>query len=98
MGTIPKQNPSLDSRVARLEAVIPNLATKADLSDAKVDIIKWSAGMAISSAAIVVATLGLIISRTYPAPAAPQQPLAAPIIVLPQPAPTAAPEPSRSDK
>lgn len=90
MGGMPKEISSLDLRVTSVEAILPTLATKADLSEARADIIKWSAGMAISSAAIIVATLGLIITRTYPAPAA-AQPSAAPIIVYPQLSTTAAP-------
>ena len=41
-------------------AVINTLATKSDLSEIKVDIIKWVAGMLVAQAAVVSALVKLI--------------------------------------
>ena len=43
---------SLEDRVSELEANQQNLATKADLDEAKVDLIKWMVGLAVAGIAI----------------------------------------------
>lgn len=56
--------PSIEERAGRIEEAYGHLATKADVSDAKADIIKWgvmalftSMGLAVGVASLVVAVL-----------------------------------------
>jgi hypothetical protein len=87
----------MDTRVTKLETkldtILPMLATKADVSDAKADIIKWLAGVAFAIVAILVSVLAFMLNRAVPPPAAMQQP--APVVVYPQP--QQAPQPGPPD-
>lgn len=76
-------------RVAKIEAVLPSLATKGDIAEAKVAIVTWVAVIGIGVATIVVSVMSLMFNRlgqTQPA----QQPT--PIIIYPQQQP-ASPSP-----
>ncbi len=83
----------IEARVAKLEAVLPTLATKADLADtktlvieSKADVIKWLAGLLFAATALILSVMALLLNRATQAP--PAQP--APIVIqLPaQPAPS----------
>lgn len=72
----------------RLDTILPTLATKGDVSEAKADIIKWLAGASFAITAIIVAVLAFMLNRAVPMQPASQA--ASPIIIYPQahPAPT----------
>ena len=55
----PPMNPSLvdiDKRLTHVEAVLPTLASKADLAEAKHDIVKWIIGSAAATVLAAIAT------------------------------------------
>jgi hypothetical protein len=64
----------------RLETLIPLLATKADVFEAKADIVKWVAGTALGSVAIVVSVMAFMLNRIAPLPNA--QPMPQPAVVV----------------
>jgi hypothetical protein len=68
----------------RLDTILPVLATKGDVSEAKASIVMWVAGVIAASTAIIIAVLIFAINRANPSAPATQ---AGPIIVYPQ-APT----------
>lgn len=74
----------VDTRLTRLETrldtLLPLLATKGDVSEAKADIIKWTAGLITAAVAIIISVLAFMLNRAVP-PQAQTQP--APIIVYP---------------
>lgn len=55
---------SLEERVSRLEGGYDHLATKADLANQKVDIIKWVAGI-VFGAATLATSVGLLFQRIF---------------------------------
>ena len=84
----PAGGDGMDTRVTRLEArldtILPNLATKGDVAEAKADIIKWLAGIAFAIVAIIISVLAFMLNRAVPVQSVSQP---APVIVYPQPAP-----------
>lgn len=95
--TTPDDNDPMDARIASLEAILPHLATKADISDVRGDIQrgigethKWMIGTVIG---LFIGFGGLFLAMSNALkPPAPTQP--APIIInvpAPAPAPLAAP-------
>ena len=81
-----------DHRITRLEVqlgtVLPTLATKGDVSEAKADIIKWSAGIGFAIATIMVTVLAFMLNRAVPMQSVGQP---SPIVIFPQaPAPPVA--------
>jgi hypothetical protein len=65
----------------RIETILPTLATKGDVSEAKASIVMWLAGVVAASTAIIIAVLAFMLNRAIP-PQAPMQ--QAPIVVYPQ--------------
>ena len=55
---------SLDERVSRLEGGYDHLATKADLANQKVDIIKWTFGIVFGAAALATSA-ALLFQRIF---------------------------------
>ena len=80
----------MGERVAKIEAVLPMLATKADISDAKYDIVKWLSAIILAVAAIGISVLLFALNRVSPPQPPTQQ---APIVIYPQnqPAPQSPP-------
>lgn len=81
-----------DTRLTRLETkletILPTLATKADISDAKYDLVKWLSAIILTVAAIGISVLLFALSRiSQPQSAIPQ----APIVVYPAPPQVASP-------
>jgi hypothetical protein len=64
----------------RIETVLPTLATKGDVSEAKASIVMWAAGVVAASTAIIITVLAFLINRVSP----PQSAQQAPIVVYPQ--------------
>lgn len=71
----------------RLDTILPILATRGDVSEAKAGIVMWLAAVIAASTAIIIAVLIFAINRVNPG--TPQTP-AAPVIVYPQ-APASSP-------
>jgi hypothetical protein len=67
----------------RIETILPTLATKGDVSEAKASIVMWLAGVVAASTAIVIAVLAFMLNRAIP----PQAPQSSPIIIYPQAVP-----------
>jgi hypothetical protein len=65
----------------KIETILPVLATKGDVSEAKADIIKWLAGAALAVVAIIVSVMAFMLNRAIPVQSTQQQ---APIIIYPQ--------------
>ena len=78
----------------RVETILPTLATKGDVSEAKASIVMWVAGVIAASTVIVVTVLIFAINRAMPPQAQTQ---AAPIVVYPQQNPPA-PQPAPASK
>jgi hypothetical protein len=66
----------------KVETILPTLATKADISDAKYDIVKWLSAIILAVAAIGISVLLFALNRIAPSQATTQ---AAPIVIYPQP-------------
>ncbi len=81
----------------RIETILPTLATKGAVSEAKADIIKWLAGAALAIVAIIISVMAFMLNRAVPVQASTQQP---PIIIYPQSTPSApqSPPSSRHDR
>ena len=84
-----------EERLAKLEAIIPTLATKADLVDMKAEIVKWMVGIQFAAMAIIIGIIigfGTVLTRYVQdsKPVATQSP---PIILYPPQSPPAAPAP-----
>ena len=78
----------MNERIAKVEAVLPMLATKADISDAKYDIVKWLSAIILAVAAIGISVLLFALNRVSP-----PQTSAPPIVIYPSnpPAPQSPP-------
>jgi hypothetical protein len=67
-GTAKRLN--MDSRLTRLEArldsLLPTLATRSDVAESKSAIIIWLSGAIIAATAIIITTFGLMLSRAMP--------------------------------
>lgn len=90
---------SMEARVAKLEAILPTLATKADVADvrgelraaiaeSKSSIITWGSTLIVGAAVATITILAILINRiSPPTPATP----APQVIVVPMPAAPATP-------
>jgi hypothetical protein len=65
-----------------LDTLLPTLATKADVSDAKSGIVMWLSGVILAATAIIISVMTFMLNRAVPVQAATQQ---SPIIVYPAP-------------
>ena len=63
----------------KVETIIPTLATKGDVAEAKAGIIMWLAGVVIAATAIIISVLAFMLNR-----AVPPQSSSAPIVIYPQ--------------
>lgn len=82
-------NTRLTRLETKLETIIPTLATKTDVSEAKAAIVMWLAGVIAASTAIIIAVLAFMLNRAVPPPQpAPSQ---SPIVIYPQAAPQSTP-------
>lgn len=53
---------STEERLAGIEAIIPTLATKADLAELETRLIKWMVGLMVASVA-AASTIALVVQR-----------------------------------
>lgn len=65
----------------KIETILPTLATKGDVSEAKASLTMWLAAIVIASTAIIITVLAFLINRV--APIQPVSP-SAPVIIYPQ--------------
>jgi hypothetical protein len=105
-GPRPPDNDGMDARLSRLEAVIPTLATKADVGDMKAlisetksSIVMWLSGIVLAGTAITITVLIFAINRAVPPAAvtAAPQPIVIqiPAAVAPPPPLPAIPQPTK---
>lgn len=79
----------------RLDAVLPGLSTKADVSELKADMVKWIVGTAIALGGIGIGIVSLVVSNAAKSPAPTMQPSQPVIINIPtQPAAPLPPAPA----
>jgi hypothetical protein len=71
----------------KIETILPTLATKADVADAKSNIVQWVAGIGFAIVAIIVSVMAFMLNRALP----PQSAAATPPIVINVPAQQSAP-------
>lgn len=82
----------MEQRVSKIEAILPTLATKADLQlglqGSELRLVKWAVGIGIAGAGLVIGALGLMLQAHHTASvtATPVAP-----IIINVPAPGAAP-------
>lgn len=89
----PPDDGSMNERIARLEAILPTLATKADIgetnakiAESKFAIIAWLGGALIAVTALILSVMANMLKAGGPAPTAPQ-----PIVIqMPSQAPVSA--------
>lgn len=83
--TQPPDGGNMETRVTKLETrldtILPTLATKGDVSEAKSSIVMWIAGIGFAITAIIISVLAFMLNRAVPVQASTQ---AAPIIIYPQ--------------
>lgn len=81
----------------RLETILPTLATRGDVSEAKADIIKWGATIAFAATAIILSVLLSVLLFAINRIALPTTQQATPVVIyaqpIPAPPPPAAPKP-----
>ncbi len=74
--------------VAKIEALLPTLATKADLAEGFAGMVKWIVGSILAAAAAGITVMTFVLNNATPKPSAPPQPpviLIAPSAVAPVP-------------
>src|SRR5438477_2545649 len=100
----PPGGDDLPLRVAKIEAVLPMMATKADIGDTKAaiaesksDVIKWLAGLIFAAVALILSVTAFMLNPALPVTTQiPQQPI---VIQMPvQAAPSAVPSPKPGPK
>jgi hypothetical protein len=59
----------LSTRVTHIEAVLPTLATKAEMNDLKAELIKWIVGTAIGLGVAGITVMTFVLNNAVPHPA-----------------------------
>ena len=62
VGESVKEFRSIDVRLARIETVLPTLATKSELTDLKASLIQWMAGFAVVTIGTIIACAAVIVT------------------------------------
>ncbi|HIE5650302.1 TPA: hypothetical protein ACXNQV_002160 [Stenotrophomonas maltophilia] len=85
-GGDPPQDSSMDARLAKLEALVTTLATKADVEKGFHDLVKWVVGTALVGIGMALTIMTFVLNNAVPkAPAAISAPQAAPAPAVPAP-------------
>lgn len=83
-GEPPSDGEGMETRLTRLETkvetVLPTLATKGDVSEAKAAIIMWLAGTVFAAVAIIISVFAFMLNRAIPIQPVVQP---APVVVYP---------------
>lgn len=79
-------DPDMESRLAKLEAVIPTLATKADVEKGFHDLVKWVVGTAVVGMGLALTIMTFVLNNAVPKQPEPSPP-AAQVIQAPPPQP-----------
>lgn len=82
----------MESRLARLEALVPTLATKADVEKASHDVTKWIVGTMVGGVGLFIVIMTFVLNNAVPKPPA-QAAQAQPIIIS---VPPQAPPPAQT--
>lgn len=85
-------NDRLTKLETRLETILPTLATKGDVAEAKASTVMWLAGVIAASTALIIAVLAFMLNRAVPV-SAPTQPQT-PIVIYAQQPPALQPQSS----
>lgn len=76
----PPHDGDMEARIAKLEAVVPTLATKADVEKASHDVTKWIVGTMVAGVGLFTVIMTFVLNNAVPKPASAQQ-QAAPIVI-----------------
>lgn len=79
-------DPDMESRISKLEAVIPTLATKADVEKGFHDLVKWVVGTAFVGIGLALTIMTFVLNNAVPKQPAPPPP-AAQVFQTPVPQP-----------
>lgn len=89
-GGQPPHDGGMEARVAKLEAIIPTLATKADVEKASHDVTKWVVGTMVAGVGLFIVVMTFVLNNAVPKAAPATQP--SPIVIqVPSQAETAKP-------
>ncbi|WP_219718356.1 hypothetical protein [Xanthomonas arboricola] len=95
-GTEPPDDGAMDDRLTKLEALVPTLATKADVEKASHDVTKWLVGTMVGGIGLFIVIMTFVLNNAIPKATAPPPQQAAPIVIqLPAQPPAANPSPSK---
>lgn len=75
----PPHDGDMDARIAKLEAILPTLATKADVERASHDVTKWVVGTMVAGVGLFIVIMTFVLNNAVPK-AAPA-PAPAPIVI-----------------
>lgn len=91
----PPHDGDMDSRIAKLEVIIPTLATKADVEKASHDVTKWVVGTMVGGVGLFIVIMTFVLNNAVPKAAPPPAQAPAPIVIQVPAAPApAAPTPA----
>lgn len=91
----PPHDGGMDARIAKLEAIIPTLATKADVEKASHDVTKWVVGTMVGGVGLFIVIMTFVLNNAVPKAAPPPAPAPAPIVIqVPAASAPAAPPPA----
>lgn len=85
----PPHDGDMEKRIAQLEALVPTLATKADVEKASHDVTKWVVGTMVGGVGIFIVLMTFVLNNAIPKQQSPQ-PASSPVIIQ-VPAQTATP-------
>lgn len=92
----PPHDGDMEARLAKLEAVVPTLATKADLEKGIHDMVKWIVGTAFLGIALFITIMTFVLNNAVPKAAPAAQ--AAPIVIQIPTQPASPPVPDQQGK
>ncbi len=80
-GGEPPHDGGMEARFAKLEGIIPTLATKADVEKASHDVTKWVVGTMVAGVGLFIVIMTFVLNNAIPQTQAAVAPSPAPIII-----------------
>lgn len=91
VGGGPPHDGGMDARLAKLESIIPTLATKVDVEKAAHDVTKWTVGTMVAGIGLFIVIMTFVLNNAIPKAASGPSYTPAPIVIhVPAPAPAPA--------
>lgn len=94
----PPHDGGMEKRLAKLEALVPTLATKADVEKASHDVTKWVVGTMVAGVGIFIVLMTFVLNNAIPKQQSARTVQPAPIIIQLPPQATPPPEVAPSPK